>query len=209
MAIGGFWHGASWNFVVWGLWHGGLLALHRLWSSTASVRAVTAPADDGPGDRRGGDRRDTFPAPLPGGQDRRAGGDRRRPERRMPWIAGHVLTLLAVMIGWVVFRAPDLATAFGVYAGMLGLHGAGLSDELAWHLTPDRSWTLLVAACFVYLPLALGALRRAGWLPAVTDAGLPGVLARGWWLAWPLAAFLLAMVLLYSRSAVPFLYFQF
>ncbi len=30
MFLGGLWHGASWNFVVWGMLHGGYLAIHRL-----------------------------------------------------------------------------------------------------------------------------------------------------------------------------------
>lgn len=30
MGLGGLWHGADWKFAVWGLWHGGLLALERL-----------------------------------------------------------------------------------------------------------------------------------------------------------------------------------
>jgi D-alanyl-lipoteichoic acid acyltransferase DltB (MBOAT superfamily) len=29
MAIGGLWHGAAWNFVLWGLYHGLLLSMHR------------------------------------------------------------------------------------------------------------------------------------------------------------------------------------
>jgi alginate O-acetyltransferase complex protein AlgI len=29
MLVGGLWHGANWTFVVWGAYHGGLLALHR------------------------------------------------------------------------------------------------------------------------------------------------------------------------------------
>jgi D-alanyl-lipoteichoic acid acyltransferase DltB (MBOAT superfamily) len=32
MLIGGFWHGAAWNFVLWGAWHGLLLTGHRLWN---------------------------------------------------------------------------------------------------------------------------------------------------------------------------------
>ncbi len=32
MLLGGLWHGASWNFVLWGGLHGGALALHRLYS---------------------------------------------------------------------------------------------------------------------------------------------------------------------------------
>jgi alginate O-acetyltransferase complex protein AlgI len=31
MVLGGLWHGASWNFVVWGTLHGGALAGTRMW----------------------------------------------------------------------------------------------------------------------------------------------------------------------------------
>ena len=31
MAIGGLWHGASWSFLLWGVIHGGALAIARLW----------------------------------------------------------------------------------------------------------------------------------------------------------------------------------
>ncbi|HST37489.1 MAG TPA: MBOAT family protein, partial [Allosphingosinicella sp.] len=31
MLLGGFWHGASWTFVLWGALHGGVLAAERLW----------------------------------------------------------------------------------------------------------------------------------------------------------------------------------
>lgn len=31
MLLGGLWHGAAWNFVAWGGWHGLLLAGHRQW----------------------------------------------------------------------------------------------------------------------------------------------------------------------------------
>jgi D-alanyl-lipoteichoic acid acyltransferase DltB (MBOAT superfamily) len=30
MIIGGLWHGASWNFLVWGALHGGYLAIHKI-----------------------------------------------------------------------------------------------------------------------------------------------------------------------------------
>ncbi|WP_431270328.1 alginate O-acetyltransferase AlgX-related protein [Dankookia sp. P2] len=68
MLIGGFWHGANWTFLLWGAWHGGLLALHRGWSG------------------RG---------------------------HRLPWILGNPLLMLAVVIGWVTFRAPSITATFG------------------------------------------------------------------------------------------------
>lgn len=29
MLLGGIWHGANWTFVIWGAWHGGILAVER------------------------------------------------------------------------------------------------------------------------------------------------------------------------------------
>ena len=31
MFLGGLWHGASWNFVFWGMLHGVALAAHKFW----------------------------------------------------------------------------------------------------------------------------------------------------------------------------------
>ena len=31
MLLGGLWHGAAWNFVIWGAFHGALLAIYRRW----------------------------------------------------------------------------------------------------------------------------------------------------------------------------------
>ena len=33
MFLGGLWHGASWNFVIWGILHGAYLAVHRAMSN--------------------------------------------------------------------------------------------------------------------------------------------------------------------------------
>jgi alginate O-acetyltransferase complex protein AlgI len=41
MVIGGLWHGASWNFVVWGALHGGGLAVVRFWQSLKGSAKAT------------------------------------------------------------------------------------------------------------------------------------------------------------------------
>jgi alginate O-acetyltransferase complex protein AlgI len=61
MLLGGFWHGANWNFAAWGLYHGLLLALHR-----------------------------AVPFPLAG---------------RLGREIARAATFLAVLVGWVFFRA--------------------------------------------------------------------------------------------------------
>ena len=144
---------------------------------------------------------------------------RRRPRGApgMALLPAYVLTMLVVVIGWVVFRAKDLDNAFGVYAGMLGLNGVGLSDELAWQVTPDRWWFIPLAAILVYLPLLLPLLRdrfqgRAHRRQQGRAVGSAVPAGAGWGpllMVGPFVGFVLAVVLLYSRDAVPFLYFQF
>ena len=36
MLIGGFWHGADWKFVIWGIAHGIALILHKMWTKQFS-----------------------------------------------------------------------------------------------------------------------------------------------------------------------------
>lgn len=45
MILGGLWHGASWNFVLWGALHGCALVIHRYWVShwAWSVREKNTP----------------------------------------------------------------------------------------------------------------------------------------------------------------------
>jgi alginate O-acetyltransferase complex protein AlgI len=33
MLLGGLWHGASWNFIIWGGIHGAALAFHKMWTT--------------------------------------------------------------------------------------------------------------------------------------------------------------------------------
>ena len=43
MLLGGLWHGAGWNFVVWGLLHGVYLTIHQAWLAVAKI--VRFPVD--------------------------------------------------------------------------------------------------------------------------------------------------------------------
>ncbi|MEI9975358.1 MAG: MBOAT family protein, partial [Ignavibacteriota bacterium] len=38
MLLGGLWHGASWNFMIWGLYHGALLAVERGFRGNRAIR---------------------------------------------------------------------------------------------------------------------------------------------------------------------------
>jgi D-alanyl-lipoteichoic acid acyltransferase DltB (MBOAT superfamily) len=43
MLLGGLWHGAAWTFVIWGLFHGVWLALHRLLQERRESRSSRPP----------------------------------------------------------------------------------------------------------------------------------------------------------------------
>jgi alginate O-acetyltransferase complex protein AlgI len=48
MLLGGLWHGAGWNYVVWGGLHGLLLMIERVWGNAAPVREAPLRARDLP-----------------------------------------------------------------------------------------------------------------------------------------------------------------
>ena len=40
MVLIGLWHGVTWNFVLWGVWHGLGLFVHNRWSEKMKPRAA-------------------------------------------------------------------------------------------------------------------------------------------------------------------------
>ncbi|MHB1018485.1 MAG: MBOAT family O-acyltransferase [Coriobacteriia bacterium] len=102
MGLSGLWHGAGWNFVVWGLYHGAGLVVLRWWKK--GVKAL----------------RDRSPA-----FDRAVSA---RPVSAIGHTSAWLLTLSFVWLGWVLFALP-IESAAAVYAKLLGLPpgtGAGL-----------------------------------------------------------------------------------
>jgi D-alanyl-lipoteichoic acid acyltransferase DltB (MBOAT superfamily) len=43
MLLIGLWHGITWNFAIWGLWHGAGLFIHNRWSDFAKTRFAIPP----------------------------------------------------------------------------------------------------------------------------------------------------------------------
>ena len=95
MGIGGLWHGAGWNFVIWGLLHGAFLSVNHVWIRLVLHRAGWVV-----------DRVRASPVMS-----------------RLAYAAGVLLTFGAVSLAWVFFRAPDVHTASRLAMAMLGLSG--------------------------------------------------------------------------------------
>ena len=147
MFLGGLWHGASWTFVAWGLYHGLLLAAHaelkhRGWVPRSPGLSVAA-------------------------------------------------TFLAVVIGWVIFRARSLAEAFAVLGSMSGLR----SPQGGFMHLIDSPWTVALAG---------SALALCFWAPNTWELRFPRTR-----LAAALLAVLLVACILRFAQPTPFVYFQF
>jgi alginate O-acetyltransferase complex protein AlgI len=110
-------------------------------------------------------------------------------------------TLLVVVTGWVLFRAPSLGDAVEVYRGMLGQNGVALSDAVAWQAQPDRLAALVLALVLIFAgPLWQGWLAR---LPAERRWAMMNLHLL------ILPFFVLGVFRLSAQSYSPFLYFQF
>ena len=102
--------------------------------------------------------------------------------------------MVLVSIGWVFFRAPGLAAAGSMFAGMIGLHGMGLSPDLRWQIDSLGLAVLAAAWGGVYLlPWLSRTLQRLR--SAAEVATLP--------------LFLLAVLKIVAESSPVFLYGKF
>jgi alginate O-acetyltransferase complex protein AlgI len=114
---------------------------------------------------------------------------------------GIPLTLVLVMLGWVMFRAPDVGTAWGFYSAMAGAHGLPISDGLRWQISGLQGWTLVLGCALAFA----GPAWRA-WLDRIVEDRRRRF-ENAALLYIPL--FAVAVLRLSANSYTPFLYFQF
>jgi D-alanyl-lipoteichoic acid acyltransferase DltB (MBOAT superfamily) len=126
----------------------------------------------------------------------------RRVLGRLPAGIGWAYAILAVMLGWVLFRAPTLLAAAEVWRGMAGLNGSGaaLGPDLARVWTPGLAG--LMALGFVLSVFGLEPLRRR----SLPGAGRVGGLLDGAAVCGLLVLCILAVA---GGGYSPFLYYRF
>lgn len=116
-------------------------------------------------------------------------------------------TLIIVLLGWVVFRATSVSEMVGVFSGMIGLNGIGLSSAAAYELTGESLvFTLIAAAVVVCEP------RVGRFLDGSLQPNPDGTLTLASATVLPLAVTVLAtltILKLAEQNFSPFLYFQF
>lgn len=128
MLLAGLWHGAGWNFLLWGALHGSFLVLNHAWRYALSAFPVLDAA-----------------------------------WRRVPAAALVAVTFLLVALAWVLFRSPDLASAWHLYQSLLHpFSGAGLPHP-QWHSAAAvLEGFISLSAAFGWVWVAIGLLVVMG-----------------------------------------------
>ena len=152
----GLWHGASWTFVAWGLYHGILLLLEKY-----PLKGILAKT----------------PSPI-----------------------RHILTLLAVIVGWVLFFSPDFSSAIFYLGRMFGAGSRAFWDSTAKYYFA-ANWKLLVLGI-----LGCGPWIRTLYRHLVFSRRSPGLVLSALLL---IGIFLLCVPYMTNATYQSFLYAQF
>jgi D-alanyl-lipoteichoic acid acyltransferase DltB (MBOAT superfamily) len=146
-----------------------------------------------------------------------------------PRLWGRALTLLAVLVGWVVFRAPDMATAADILHAMVGGNGVSLPRGLAPYAShfqvlgwqPGFSGIRWIDFGGMAVPVLLLAMALAFFAPNTQEIFcryepcIEKVVQRGGWTWSPSSVWSVTMALLFlccllnMNKVSEFLYFQF
>ncbi len=115
-------------------------------------------------------------------------------------------TLLAVILGWVMFRAETVGQAFSFYRGMVGVNGFAVGDILSWQIT-NESLAFLALGWFLifFAPKFMEYRQKIENSVAMKTIGYQKPLV----VTGTVICFVLAVSKLAANSYSPFLYFQF
>lgn len=164
----GLWHGASWTFVIWGLYHGMFLILERTRFGTWLAH---------------------WPRPL-----------------------RHGYTLLAVMVGLVIFRADTFSHAGSILASMAGFAtAADPNQKLARYWNSELMWALVLGVVFsmpAWNWLKMGLERLQVRVPTVLQP-LTGNLGLAVETLLVIGLMLISSAWLAGGTYNPFIYFRF
>ena len=117
-----------------------------------------------------------------------------------------VPTLLAVILGWVLFRANNIIHAMSFYKGMLGVNGFAISDVLNWQITNEALFVLALSWVLIFIhPKYLDFRQNISNSVAMKTLGYKKPLVA----IATVILFIVALTKLAAGSYSPFLYFQF
>ncbi len=127
---------------------------------------------------------------------------------RIP-VVNRLYALLAVVIGWVIFRAETLSGAFGMIRAMFGGYGLG-TGTVTWGMILERSEVngIFILAMIAGIVLSAGVGKKlAGRCEKLEGKGRTAAETAA--CVFSVIVFLLSVVSIAAGSYNPFIYFQF
>lgn len=129
--LSGVWHGAGWNFIVWGMLHGVLYVLTRWYLDKKALY------------RSGRVQRQAVEKRSEGNPDEKSRRPVYFPGRIIVTVVSRIVLFLYVSVAWVYFRAADVAQANAMLLTALKGKIQKLSFELAECFQLDELWYVL------------------------------------------------------------------
>jgi alginate O-acetyltransferase complex protein AlgI len=155
--ISGLWHGAAWNFVLWGAFHGLFLVADRLFLLNLY--------------------------------------------RKIGKLPSIIITFFIVLVGWVFFRAENIADAW-FYLGKMFAFESGIAEV---YLDTKFYFIMIVAGFFSFWG---GFSRIERWQEALFAAGQKDR-ALLWMIVFSVVFLIICIASINSSGFNPFIYFRF
>ena len=159
--ITGMWHGASWTFVLWGVWHGSLIIIERI---------------------TGIYNKDIYNA------------------------FKHIYTMLAVIVGWTMFRADNVDEGLGFIGLMFGVIETDYVPFGIWYYLTTYNVLVIVISLLLSMPALDKGNEFFIGMNYITHRNKFKLIANDVFL---LAVFIMCISSLASSTYNPFIYFRF
>lgn len=207
-ALTGLWHGAEWNFVLWGLYYGVLLIIEKTlsswWKNGVESRVAKA---------------------LTKGARNREEAFRRLDIANVIWdILMWFVTMYIVVVGWVLFNrsgSGEIAQALGMmFSGntTYWLDAIRANTELLYGIIWLPAAVLTVALekggagklwnlCKSLLKIAM--FKKTDGQPKENKETVNAILCDVFTILWSLGVLVLCLMQLFNSSYNPFIYFRF
>ena len=180
--LSGLWHGAGWNFALWGLYFGAFLSAEKLIGRKWKERSFKIADISANNDSNGGNRENMFLTCVRN-------------------IIEHGYVLLVVLFSFVIFRVESVREIKEQLLGLAGSYGNAMTPMAAYEI--KSCLILLLIACAGATPFPAMCVQR---LKNTNMWKKSGWLLQSCYI---LTGLVLATAFLLGSSVHPFLYFRF
>ena len=179
--LSGLWHGAGWNFALWGLYFGVFLSAEKLIGKKWKERSFKIADISANNDSNGGNRKNMFLICARNSIE-------------------HGYVLLVVLVSFVIFRVESVREIKEQLLGLAGSYGNAMTPMVAYEI--KSCLILLLIACAGATPFP------AMWVQRLKNTNMWK--KSGWLLqsCYILTGLVLATAFLLGSSVHPFLYFR-